>query len=287
MKKLKKRIIVLIVSFLILMLLLGYYEVTIKEENSYEGIAVQSSENVIQEISEVDEETEILEDNEEEKKELEVVENELNNIEPVAEQPVQVNDEEIYVEIIHAEVVLEDVGYKEGINYGITQSIGNVEPKYINAVEEMLLNLPPALVNSFIENDWSLYVTTDDLAAFFDYKVSSVLGLTNYNEKVIYIEDRVEAVYGAVEHEFGHYLDYITNVQSLGYAFNEIYNEEVDEFKSNIPNPGCVSGPQEFFAETFAWLLIDESKCTPKAKEFVESALNQLISWKTKKIPFI
>ena len=276
MKKLKRRYRILASSSLILLLLLIYYGVTVKGDSSHEVAATQHS-SINQGETEVQEEL-----SDEVTEELEETQEKLNNEEFIEEQDVlKEKGEQVPIQemTIPVEVELDETKYGKTLYYGIVKTIGNVEQKYVDAVEEIILTLPPVLVNSFIENGWNIYVTTEELAARYQYRIGSVRGITNYKERRIDIEDREEAVLSAVEHEFGHYLDYVGGVQSLGEEFNQIYREEVEIFKSNIPNPGCVSGPQEFFAETFAWIIVDESKCTPKAKEFVETVLNELIYW--------
>ena len=276
MKKLKRRYRILASSSLILLLLLIYYGVTVKGDSSHEVAATQHS-SITQGETEVQEEL-----SDEVTEELEETQEKLNNEEFIEEQDVlKEKGEQVPIQemTIPVEVELDETQYGKTSYYGIVKTIGNVKQKYVDAVEEIILTLPPVLVNSFIENGWNIYVTTEELAARYQYRIGSVRGITNYKERRIDIEDREEAVLSAVEHEFGHYLDYVGGVQSLGEEFNQIYREEVETFKSNIPNPGCVSGPQEFFAETFAWIIVDESKCTPKAKEFVETVLNELIYW--------
>lgn len=277
MKKLKRRCRILASSSLILLFLLLYYGVAIKEETSCE-VAAQPS-NISQEKTEVQKEL-----SDEVTKEYEETQEKLNNEETIVEKnndDTKENGQQVPIEemIIPVEVEVDELQLGKTSYYGIVGTIGNVEQKYVEAIEERLLTLPPVLVNSFIEDGWNIYITSEDLAAHYGYKIGSVLGSTNYGERTIYIEDREKAILSAVEHEFGHYLDYARGVQSLGDEFNQIYQEEVETFKSNIPNPGCVSGPQEFFAETFAWIIVDEYKCTPKAKEFVERVLNELIYW--------
>ncbi len=273
MKKMKRRCRILASSSLIWLLLLIYYGVTVKGNLSYKEAAQPSS--ISQEETEVQEEL-----SDEVTEELKETQEKLNNGETIKEEDLEKGKAEqvpIQEMIIQVKVELDETQYEKTSYYGIVRTVGNVEPKYVNAVEEKLMELPPALVNSFIKEGWNIYVTTEDLAARFDYKIGSVLGITDYRAREICIEDREKAVLSTVEHEFGHYLDYVTGVRSLSNEFNQIYLEEVETFKSNIPNPGCVSGPQEFFAETFAWIIVDESKCTPKAKEFVETVLNELI----------
>jgi len=287
MKKLTRRYVVLAISFLIFILLFIYYKETRKADN----LETPQSTEDIEDISNVEVDvsnynigevlTAILEQS------LNEVKISHNNIGKVLIVILKQGLSEVKEEIATQESMLKDLETKKGLYlsksetadyYGIVKSIGDVEQKYIDAVEEKLLTLPRFLVNSFIEEGWSVYVTTEDIATQYGYNRGTVMGITDYQSEAIYIEDREKAVQSCVEHEFGHYLDYIADLPSLGNDFNPIYQEEVEIFKSNISNPYCVTGRQEFFAETFACIIVDESKCTPKAKEFIESVLNELIS---------
>lgn len=164
-------------------------------------------------------------------------------------------------------------------DYGIVQSIGKVDSDYINTVEENLKFLPSFLVDSFMEHGWEIYVTTEDIAhTYFDDKYLKVRAVTMYTNKEILIEDREEAVgLLTVAHEFGHYLDDLNGTPSWSDEFYEIYEEEVETFKSQISNSSCVSNEQEFFAETYGYLVVDPSKCTPRAAMFVQSILKQSV----------
>lgn len=304
--KLKRRIRVLIVSSLILMLICIYYMQTIEEDTSYQD--VEESSDIILETSETNIEVSENDINsdidintlehvlEEEKLILgEAIQEQLNNGNDTTEQEVIEEDyiepviEEVYTEPITEEIYLEPVQetiieiefdetkFQRDSYYGIVQIVGDVDPEYVDVVEKVLITLPPVLIESFLNEGWNIYVTAEDIATNYQYTPGSVLGITDYGRECIYIQDNYDAVCSAVEHEMGHYLDYIANVPSLGETFNLIYQEEVEWFKSYIPNPHCVTGPQEFFAEIFAWIIIDESMCTPKAEEFVKTVLNEFI----------
>ena len=63
---------------------------------------------------------------------------------------------------------------------------------------------------------------------------------------------------------------------SYNKQFKSIYKEEVNTFKSRIPNSGSVRDEQEFFASTFYYIFNDPSKCTPKAKDYVQNYISRL-----------
>lgn len=159
----------------------------------------------------------------------------------------------------------------------ITKKDGKVDSKYINNVNSQLKKVPANVMNSFNKNGWNLYVTDKNLAStFFSNIYSSVRGVTIYRMKTIYIEDRAIAVKTAPLHELGHYVDYANGMPSYNKEFKSIYKEEVNTFKSRIPNSGSVRDEQEFFASTFYYIFNDPSKCTPKAKDYVQNYISRL-----------
>lgn len=202
-----------------------------------------------------------------------------------------INEEEIKcviidedsVEVAEAEEIIEQK-HIENSNiredyYDIIKTIGCVDQRYVDIVNEKLSLLPPVLVEQFIEEGWYIYITTEDIASTYcDNKYSSVLAITDYKRKRIIVEDRDNIEEGTIEHEFGHILDYFNGKPCWSNEFMQIYSEEVNQFKEGIPNSSCVRNEQEFFAETFCYLIIDDSKCTPKAKEFVKQTLIETIS---------
>lgn len=50
----------------------------------------------------------------------------------------------------------------------------------------------------------------------------------------------------------------------------------MDTFKNQITDSQAISSPEEFFAEIFSYIYKDNTKCTPKALEFVENKINEL-----------
>lgn len=258
MKRLKKRRIILAISFLILIVLLMYYEKTTKTDNVQIPKVVQDAQTTShQEIEQND--YSIKETNR-----------------TIISSSANLFEEENSEKYNFAETTIKEESIT---NYGkIVECIGNIEQQYIDNAETRILKLPQAIVKSFIQEGWNIYITEYDLASQYGYKKGTVLGMTDYAKSTIFIDNRKEAIETAIEHEFGHYLDYISNLPSLSQEFAIIYQEEVHEFKAGLSNPNCVTNQQEFFAETFANLILNEEKCTPKAKEFVKAIINKLES---------
>ncbi|MCQ2571191.1 MAG: hypothetical protein MJ154_03015 [Candidatus Saccharibacteria bacterium] len=153
---------------------------------------------------------------------------------------------------------------------GIGKAINGANNTDLSKLNTQLNRVNSNLLSRFTSSGWSVYVTGENIAqTHFGGKYSSVQGVTDYNHRAIYIEKRDVAIRESTIHEFGHFLDYSNRFISNKAEFMAIYNEEVAQFKRNISNPGCVRDPQEFFAETFYYMHVNPSKCTPKAKAFI------------------
>lgn len=182
---------------------------------------------------------------------------------------VEVQETETEAEV-EAESKLEDYNNEKNY-YNIVQTIGDVDPYYVNIVEEKLLNIPENIMQLFIESGWDIKITTENIAeTYFNGEYSSVLAVAIRSKKVILIEDREKAVNNSVEHEIGHFVSAINGEVCLSEEFREIYYEEVETFKNQISDSNCVRDEYEFFAEAFYYLLKDKSKCTPRVTEFIE-----------------
>lgn len=158
---------------------------------------------------------------------------------------------------------------------GIAENLDGVDSYYINLVNSHLARVPENIKTAFVNRGWHVCVTRMNLAATFFPQYNSVQGCTDYNAQRIYVEDR-ESACDSVIHEMGHFLDYQCGMPSLSSEFADIYNEEVNTFKSRIPNSSCVRDPGEFFAETFFWMYTNSGKCTPRAMEFVSRYVNAI-----------
>lgn len=161
-------------------------------------------------------------------------------------------------------------------------TIGEVKQENVEAVENALKLMPQELIDSYVENDWKVYVTSENLQLVYN-KPNSCMALTDHTNHLIKYEDRQSISIYTVAHEnAGHYLESavlkITGVNpSKTSEFMEIYYEECPEFEVNINAPSyLITDSREFFAEMVCYYILDPSKCTPKAYEYVETQLNIL-----------
>lgn len=185
-----------------------------------------------------------------------------------------------------AEEEMQQTEKQEEEYYNIVQTIGNVEQKYVIRTEKQLLNVPPDIVNLFIQNGFTISVTDEDIAKKYysdveegKEKITKVRATFSFNGKYLILENREDdsVMEGVVEHEFGHYLDKLKGEPSQTDEFKEIYLEEKETFKSRISkiNAGSVTNEKEFFAEIFSYMLLDSSKCTPKAQAYVQRFIEE------------
>ena len=157
------------------------------------------------------------------------------------------------------------------------QKIGNVDSKYLEEAEQVVSAIPSDIYDVFIEDGFNIYITTENIAQVYcDGQYKSVRAVFRRYAKDIVVEDREAAIWGSIEHEFGHYVDMKSGDISSTNEFYKIYEEEIDQFISGIPDAQCVRDPGEFFAEEYAYSIIDKSKCTPKALEIINRCVAEI-----------
>lgn len=154
-------------------------------------------------------------------------------------------------------------------------TIGEVDMENVRTLETILHLIPTELLSHFYNNDYTICVTDKKIGKTYMNNNNQYNAAIVWSKKMIVVEDRSDAIKGSV-HELGHYLDGINNRPSYSDEFHQIYLEEAETFKANIVDGGCVHNQSEFFAQTFYYYILDPSKCTPKAYEYVETQLNIL-----------
>ncbi len=189
--------------------------------------------------------------------------------------------------IINEEVVNEEISnsitpsYEQSqiirSNYGFLILPEQVPLEILQTAESEINKLPPNVVNAFSSNGWTINITNENIASkYFGGAYSNVLGATKTDSKQIIIQNKKSCVRESVVHEMGHFVDWYFDFPSLSDEFWEIYNQEVDTFKSRISNSSSVRNEMEFFAHTFYYLIKDPSKCTPMATQYVQNYINNI-----------
>lgn len=155
------------------------------------------------------------------------------------------------------------------------ETIGEVNMENVRALEVTLHLIPTELLRRFYNNGWKNCVTDENIGETYMNNNNRYKAAIVWGEKMIVVEDRSDAI-NAIIHELGHYLDGTNNRPSYSDEFHQIYLEEAETFKANIVDGGCVHNQSEFFAQIFYYYILDPSKCTPKAYEYIETQLNIL-----------
>lgn len=161
------------------------------------------------------------------------------------------------------EMNVEPTGYKviinEGDIYNICEIDGNVDVQYVDIINDELSVVPINIIMLFKSNGWHLYVTDKNLSStYFDNIFSSVKGVTDYDAKEIYIEDRGSAM-DSVVHEMGHAFDFMCGMVSNTVEFKDIYLSEEEIFCDEF-NVNFYWDRKEFFAEGFYIYLIQAER---------------------------
>ena len=155
------------------------------------------------------------------------------------------------------------------------ETIGEVDMQNVILLEKTLHRLPMELVSHLYNNGWKNCVTDENIGQVYMHNNNQYKAAIVWGKKMIVVEDRSEAIEGVI-HEVGHYLDGINNRPSASEEFHQIYLDEAEIFKANVVDGACVHSESEFFAHTFYYYIVNPSKCTPKAYQFIESQLNIL-----------
>lgn len=148
-------------------------------------------------------------------------------------------------------------------------------------------NVPKSLIHYFYEDGGMVYVTDKDLTEMCDEKETEkhkyrVLGFFQHekSEYCIYFSNDInDTLGGTLEHEFGHYLDYLFGWVSVGSHFEEIFAEEKGYFQKNINSGEHYKTEKEYFAECYSVYLTDGKtlkKYCPRTYEIMELLTDQL-----------
>ncbi len=163
----------------------------------------------------------------------------------------------------------------------LTETIGEVDSRYVDRCEEVLSRLPAQLRYLFTDYGWHFYVTDRDIAQTeFDGQYTSVKGVTDVQSLYIKVENRDSATDSpTILHEFGHFLDYCCNFPSEREHFISLMEQELDAAE----DMGMRCNPrnnEEYFAESFFWYLNNPQQMEdsiPQTCEFIRQCLTETI----------
>lgn len=164
--------------------------------------------------------------------------------------------------------------------YSIVSPDGNVSQESVDRANELLNTLPKGLLENFVNDGWSIYVTDKNIdSTFFGGQYGSVMGATLEDLSTIYIEQRSKAIDESTIHEFGHYIDDTEGYLSDTPEFAQIYNAESAAFV-NAFNVNFYYDVHEFWADGFYRYYDGErdtlQRSCPQLYSYIENTVNSL-----------
>ncbi len=156
-----------------------------------------------------------------------------------------------------------------------TLTEGEVGEYLPNSLYYMYEKLPTKITDTFFENGWQVILTTKNIEeTYWDGEyIGKIAGITVYGDKRIYIQAKQSSIESVTIHEFGHYLDYISNRVSKTPEFMACYEEEQD---TEALSDYAKTNSMEFFAEAFELYILDEElarKEIPNTVVIIEETL--------------
>ena len=179
---------------------------------------------------------------------------------------------------------IQDFNYKNDnkLYRNFVEKDGNVDDEIVAYANEYIEKIPLNIRQKFVDNGWKIYVTDKNLSKLFCNNVyNSIAGVTLYDEKIIYIEDRKNAVKLGTVHEIGHAIDEMLNTISYSQEFEELYNLEKNNFieKNNINTDYARQNDSEYFAELFQQTILYPDSCkvnSPKSYEYMNNLIENI-----------
>ncbi len=150
---------------------------------------------------------------------------------------------------------------KDYKNY--VQKDGNISDDLIDYANSYWNKIPQNIRENLIKNGWKIYITDKNLANTYHIDIyDEIAGITDYDNKTIFIENRKNAIKTSTVHEVGHAVDELLNTHSNSKIFNEIYLEEYKNFNENGVNVEYAKKDNvEYFAELFQQTILHPENC--------------------------
>lgn len=161
---------------------------------------------------------------------------------------------------------------------------GKISGYILEETQKALDNIPKSLISLFYENGGMVNVTNEKHESAYTYENDvikfEVAGFYRHKSNEIYIMNYIDSIqYGTVEHEFGHYLDFLFDVISEKQLFTTIYLEEYHNFKEHIKSDNYYDNNKEYFAESFSTYTTNPKKLKkycPKTYLFLVFLIDQV-----------
>ena len=158
------------------------------------------------------------------------------------------------------------------------QGEAGVSSSMVSGVESYYNKLPENVRQYFQQSGWKITVSGTSLGPRWGYSYS-ILALTVYGDKQIWIDNRNEAK-SSIVHETGHFIDYTQGFTSSSQTFSDIYSAEMVGFcayhKTHVNNTNTA---MEYFAEAFQQCVYDPSgmaTACPQTYNYIMNIVNSL-----------
>ena len=168
--------------------------------------------------------------------------------------------------------------YEKTSDVNICEKRGFMDDCWSDVVDDQLSIINSDILSKFEKSGYDMYVTSSDIATTYcnDSEFNTVLGLTDYHTKKIYIQKKYKALHSAPIHEIGHWLDEYENYTSDSAEFKSIYENEGNFFKVNFYNIDDFSAA-EMFAEGFNDYYLESEELEDNCPQLYEY-IDQIVS---------
>ena len=160
----------------------------------------------------------------------------------------------------------------------VVQAEGKVSKTRVNNVNAYYLGIPENVRQYLEDQGWTFICSAQSFGKRYGY-TGSILALTVYKDKVIYIDNRKKAE-SAIVHEVGHAIDYSYGFTSNSQAFNDIFAVEHNNVSSFwITHHSNTDTAVEYFAEAFQiYVQQPENLQTycPQTYEYIQNIVSGL-----------
>ena len=155
---------------------------------------------------------------------------------------------------------------------------GNIDSSVKLKACQVWSSIPNRIRGDFLNNNWSIVVTDDDLAEKYDMDCN-IVGCTVQAEQTIYLINDTRAIDKALLHEMGHYVDLRADYSSQSVEFSNIYLAEREKlFEVNKTDDYAQTSEEEYFAEAFQQIMKRPdmiSVATPNTFNYIANIINR------------
>lgn len=130
---------------------------------------------------------------------------------------------------------------------------GNCSDEQWNLALTYWSHIPEGWRNRFISDGQVMLITDDDFWTYFGY--SSLAGMTNPSNKIIYIRASTNYLASTVAHEFGHFVDNTNGIPSRTSEFQTLLVTEGPYIQEYQSSGYAATNVREYFATIFCQII--------------------------------